>query len=96
MRSFSVEETISKDSVASEGNVFNILAGTVSRTLTGALSALTSLATITLKALTLSNVTVTNSLTSTLRILVELSTGGRCVNPGKLKGTNTLGTITRV
>jgi hypothetical protein len=59
MRSFSVEETISKDSVASEGNVFNILAGTVSRTLTGALSALTSLATITLKALTLSNVTVT-------------------------------------
>jgi len=78
------------------GHVLNILTSTMSRAIIGGGSSLASLAFVTVKASTLTTVSVANTAASALSVLVEGSLVVRSINPSQLKRANTFRAITAV
>jgi hypothetical protein len=76
--------------------ILNILASAVPRAVVGTRGTLATLALVTLEALTFSGLTIADTLTGTLSVLVVGTSISRGVYPGKLEGADTVGAITRV
>jgi len=79
-----------------EVQVLNVLAGTVTRAVIGAGSSLAALALIAIKASTFTSVTLADTTTRALQVLVEVTIEIRSINPGNLIGTHSLRAISTV
>lgn len=76
--------------------ILNVLASAVTGAVVGARGTLATLALVTLEALAFSGLTIADTLTGALSVLVVGTRISRGVYPGKLEGADTVGAITRV